>query len=194
MPTGFTSDVAVNKISFEEFVLRCSRQFGATLIMRDEPLTAPIPDKFEPSAFYKRLLDESITSLIRMENLSPDEIERECQEYNINRQRSWEESNRRSFETRNNYLSMLGKVISWAPPTEDHYELKWFMIEQLESSLSCDCYELPKPEYIYPSQWHSERISWLKEDIIRAEKSWEEEQQRVADRNLWISQLRDSLK
>lgn len=40
--------------TFPEFAMRCARNFGALIMMRDEPLDAPIPEKFEPSGYYKK--------------------------------------------------------------------------------------------------------------------------------------------
>ena len=47
MPTGYTLDLYNGKdITFEEFVLKCARAFGALIDMRDEPCllyTSPSP-------------------------------------------------------------------------------------------------------------------------------------------------------
>lgn len=55
MPTGYTSPLYEGKeISFEQFALRCARNFGALVMMREEPLDTPIPEKFNPCEYCKR--------------------------------------------------------------------------------------------------------------------------------------------
>src|SRR5665213_2401224 len=53
MPTGYTSKLYEGKDqSFNEFVMRCARAFGALITMRDDPSDAPIPDEFTADSYY----------------------------------------------------------------------------------------------------------------------------------------------
>lgn len=55
MPTAYTSFVADNEnFTFPEFAMLCAREFGALASMRDEPLDAPVPERFEPDDFYRK--------------------------------------------------------------------------------------------------------------------------------------------
>ena len=58
MPTGYT-DLINNGCTFNEFVMGCARAFGATIDMRDEPLGAEIPEKFELSDYHSAKIDEA---------------------------------------------------------------------------------------------------------------------------------------
>lgn len=51
MPTGYTAAVEDGTITeFDDFAWQCARAFGALIMMRDDPMSAPIPQKFEPTA------------------------------------------------------------------------------------------------------------------------------------------------
>ena len=84
MPTGYTCDVVSGKIdTFEKFALQCARAFGATITMRDDPFDAPIPEKFEPSDYNLKRLIEVKHELKRLQSLTAEQIEAECEaEYN----------------------------------------------------------------------------------------------------------------
>lgn len=51
MPTGYTSGVAVGKVTdFREFALQCARAFGACISLSDESSDTPIPEEFKPDS------------------------------------------------------------------------------------------------------------------------------------------------
>jgi hypothetical protein len=58
MPTGYTAKLMEEGQSFPEFAMRCARNFGALIMMRDESLDVPIPEQFEPSDYYRKKLSE----------------------------------------------------------------------------------------------------------------------------------------
>ena len=61
MPTGYTSDIYDGKdISFREYALKCARNFGAYVEMRDSSLDTEMPTEFEPSTYYRDKLDEAL--------------------------------------------------------------------------------------------------------------------------------------
>lgn len=58
MPTGLTNPIYEGRenFTFEDFAMRCARNFGAFVDLRDEPLDMEIDiDKhFQPSGYYHR--------------------------------------------------------------------------------------------------------------------------------------------
>lgn len=62
MPTGYTANIK-NGITFEEFALDCARNFGALIIMRDEPKDAPIPEQFEASKHHEEATSKYLEEL-----------------------------------------------------------------------------------------------------------------------------------
>lgn len=76
MPTGYTADVASGKItSLRDFALICARGMGALVMMRDEPFDAPIPERFEPSVFYKKHLDEAKQELAALRAMTAEDAD-----------------------------------------------------------------------------------------------------------------------
>lgn len=62
MPTGYTASVADGTTTtLRAFALQCARAFGATVTMRDDPMSAEIPERFEPGGFYRRLMEQATT-------------------------------------------------------------------------------------------------------------------------------------
>jgi hypothetical protein len=88
---------------------------------------------------------------------------------------------------------MLDKVNAWTPPTPDHQGMKDFMIQQLESSMYDDKW-LSVPQKTSVSEWYREELDRANRAVESARKRLDEEIQRVAERNLWVQALRESLK
>ena len=65
MPTGYTATLMEKGQDFPDFVLLCARAMGATIMLRDEPLDAPIPE-FQPSDYSAKQLEESKEELARL--------------------------------------------------------------------------------------------------------------------------------
>jgi len=196
MPTGYTAAIKEG-ITFEKFIWSCARAFGALVMMRDEPNEAPIPEKFEPSNFYAEKLESTKARYEQLKKMdiveAARESEKEYKETVAQKQKYAEES----LELKTKYLVMLNHVKAWQPPSPDHFGLKNFMIEQIESSIKFDCGGIDR---IFQTIPHLTAEEWLAKEIYKAlhdmeyflkEKS--EEEERIASRNLWLKQLRQSL-
>lgn len=58
MPSGYTSDIYHGKdVTFKEFALKCARNFGALMHMRDESLDTPIRLKNLEDSYHKNELN-----------------------------------------------------------------------------------------------------------------------------------------
>ena len=93
---------------------------------------------------------------------------------------------------------MLIQVKKWQTPSEDHLELKIFMTNQIEQSIKFDCssdyWERQGIQRLTGQQWIDEQIQKCLKDIVYHKKEYTEEVHRTNGRNLWINQLRRSLK
>lgn len=193
MPTGYTADVANGKItSFKEFALLCARNFGALINMRDEPLDAPIPEQFEPWPYYFEQLEATKQQLAHIEQATDEE----CEVAANNAYQDRVEANERcdaSFDAENDrYEAMRLQVESWEPPTDDHRNLKKFMLEQLATSRNSKS-NYPPPAKKSGADYRREKIEQLKARIVTYEKEWADEVERTKKRNEWVRQLRESL-
>lgn len=196
MPTGYTADLHDgNPITFERFVLTCSRAMGAAVMQRDEPLDSEIRDR-EVDEHYaaniakaKRKLDEGLRrSVADWEEAQQQEIAEatEARDSYI----------ARKSEIKARYDAMLHDVLAWVPPTEEHVGLKKFMVDQIEESIRFDCGDWnPSVPVAKPTvDYAEERIGRLAQNLIDEQKREREERERVASQNAWVRALRVSLR
>lgn len=198
MPTGYTSKIHDGKeVTAKEFIMDCSRAFGALIMMRDAPMDTPIPERFEPSMYAKEKAVELKNELARVQSLSEQEAMSEMESaYRKRADAEFAYYNNQSILA-DRYKKLIEQVEKWNPPTDDHRELKEFCLKQLNESLSFDCLRIDKP-YVAPDKpildkWLNERIDGLTQEIAYYEKSHREEVERTEKRNEWLKQLRDSL-
>jgi len=194
MPTGYTDVLYEGEQTFDQFVLTCARAFGAMITMRDEPLSAPIPDQLEPSAYHSEGLAKANARLAELETLTLPECARKARQGYA----AWE-TQRRAAESEAlarlaRYEAMRSAVLSWTPPTGDHTGLRDFMVEQLDTSIKHDgpfnWGDGPPKEGI---AWHEAEIARALSDIAYHAKELAAERERATERTAWLRALRQSL-
>lgn len=193
MPTGYTYPVADGKITeFHDFALSCARAFGALIMMRDDPMDAPIPDEFKPDTYYEQRLATDKKRLGEVQAMT----NADCETAAI-------EAHREALASRKKYLAdkdieasrlnaMLAKVRTWNPPTPDHVEMKKFMIQQLTDSLPGD-YAPAIPALLDGHSWRQSEINRLADSVVSAQKEVAKEIERARGRTEWVKALRNSL-
>lgn len=191
MPTGYTAELFEREVPFEEFVLTCARAFGATILMRDDPLSTPIPDEFQPSDYHLKALEGAKKELARLQAMTNE------QRIAFGTQKG-EDAFKRAKEyaakckaQNDRLLDMQAKVRDWTPPTPDHTELQAFMLQQLEISMHSmdDSFELKAP-----MEYYAEAVKNAEHGIDYHRKGYAEEVERTSARNKWIRELRESLR
>lgn len=196
MPSCYTAAIA-DGIDFEQFVMRCARAMGACILMRDAPLDAPIPERFEPSDYHSRKLAEAKDALTKLRTMSPEEAEAAAGEVFEKAASETAEALERHRALRAKYEAMLFQVKAWAPPTSDHEGFKSFMVKQLKEAIHFDCsedyYADRTPTRQSGEEWRATRIAQALHDIDYHTREHAEEVSRTESRNVWISALRASL-
>lgn len=97
------------------------------------------------------------------------------------------------------YLSMLDKVEKWNPPTEDHKNMKSFMVSQIKESIDFDCDTKYNNERIVETvtRTYSEWLESKKEKLIWQinyhEENLAKDLARDKNRSEWVKNLIDSL-
>lgn len=199
MPTCYTSILAEREdMTLRDFALMCARNFGALVMMRDEPLDAPIPEKFEPEAYIKKNLDEAQKEYDDFLALTEDEqrayLERTYTEMVEGYEKEIKEESAKKEVLRKRYNAMLLKVVKWTPPTPEHEGLRDFMIKQLHDSIEWDCSEyqpiIPSKEGWCDIEGH---IGRLKQNLQLSKECYEKHLATIASRNKWLTDLRESL-
>lgn len=194
MPTGYTAGVADGTVTeFKDYALMCARNFGACIMLRDEPLSSVIPE-FQPSSWNEGQLEatrkeyEKWCEMIMEERLAlyHREIEEKKKRNAAYRQEVAEKKER--------YSAMLEKAKKFNPPTAEHREYAKFIVEQLEESIQFDCSGWCHEDESLPfDEWERKRSESLVERIGYHAKKWEEEKAMTESRNNWIRRLREAI-
>lgn len=196
MPTGLTATlIGENERSFKDFALLCARHFGPLFFMRDDPLDKDIPDEV-PTAdadYYENKLLESLKRLENFKLLTKDDYAVKAKEQFDEDIKMYEASIEKNELIRYRYSSMLKKVMAWVPPSDDHAQIKKFMIEQIEGSMNSDIHDHSKPKLLSGKQWSDNELKSITEDIKYYENKYIEETQWQLKANEWIRQLKNSL-
>jgi hypothetical protein len=195
MPTGYTYKVKEGKTSFRDFLLDCSRAFGALVTLRDEP-NAPIPEEFLLEPYHKEKLTNARGELKRAESMSLEEAEQEAErEYKLSL-REFNRGKKENTQTRKNYESILEQARTWQPPTKDHIGLRDFMVSQLEESIKFDCggsyYDEP-PQKKTGEEYKAGLIESSQRDVAYHGEEYKKEVQRAKERTDWVKALKGSL-
>lgn len=192
MPTGYTAAVADGTITeFGPFVMQCARAMGACITMRDDPSDAPIPERFEPSTYYEEHLEDARKRLSWLRSLTPAEQETEAEAEHTKALEGHRKFNADRERENTRYQAMIDKVAVWSPPTEDHENLKDFMLEQLRISIST--YENPEPTRLSGDAWYAKALGDAMSEVDWLEEKNAEEIERTEGRNKWLRELRASL-
>ena len=205
MPTGYTAGILDGKVNtFEEFATVCTRAFGATIHMRDNPMDSPYEPR-TPSDYHTNSIQSKRERLEEIESMSDEKI---VEDFNtqlgedLKYHQTKMEEDKRNLEKLN---SMLESAKSWIPPTEDHQSFRNFMIEQIESTIKVDgdpsyhtnkMVEIKKQmeEGINPKEYREETIQEIKSQISYHETEYQKELVRCKDSNDWMDKFFESIK
>jgi hypothetical protein len=199
MPTGYTDDLCTKEVSFQDFALTCARAFGACVMLRDEPLSPKIP-KFKPSSYHKKELARLNKKLERLQYAQETVLKREFAKVKAKNISYFKSKIEDVAQTKARLEKMLEKVAAYNPPSAEYIEYKNFMREQLISAIDFDgndeyyLKELAKWEDMEFSDWMQDELSETSDSIIYHIKENKAEVERTNSRNLWVSQLKKSLK
>ena len=205
MPTGYTAGILDGKVNtFEEFATVCTRAFGATIHMRDNPMDSPYEPR-TPSDYHTNSIQSKRERLEEIESMSDEKIVEDFNtqlEEDLKYHQTKMEEDKRNLEKLN---SMLESAKSWVPPTEDHQPFRNFMIEQIESTIKGDgdpSYHVNKmvgikkqmEEGINPKEYREETIQEIKSQISYHETEYQKELVRCKDSNDWMDKFFESIK
>lgn len=200
MPTGYTAPIIDGDgISFEAFVWRCAREFGALMEMRERPLDFPVPEHFTPSEHYRDALRKAQSELSALESMTEADQRSYGERIRGERIESALKASSRTRVIRDRLLAMREKVENWVPPTADHQGLKAFMVEQIDSTLQFDGNtegiqgRIDRAGNASPEVLWSEVLAAAMSSVEYYKEQMTEEQIRYAERNQWIKDLRDSV-
>ncbi len=198
MPTSYTHAVQTGEITtLRDFALQCARGMGALIMMRDEPIGAPIPERFEPSDYNANALRDAQGRLAVVTLMSRQQAQEEADRaYHASCVR-FDLRNAERDEHAHRYRSMIAQVEAWDTKAEG---IREFMLDQLRRSLDFDC-KPPRPDATFGGkperqsgeEWRAVQIEELTRSIAYHAKANAEEIARTEARNRWLADLRASL-
>lgn len=182
--------------TFQEFVMQCARAFGACVTMRDDPMDAEIPTRFEPSDYNAKRLTESKSELARLQAMTNAERIAFGESRKAESLAGSEKWIAKEMKQNKRLEEMETKVTEWQPPTKDHAGLKEFMLQQIGvSKNSLDYHEksLAETRKKSPMVFYAEAVTSAERDIEYNTKGHAEEVERANSRTQWVQQLRASI-
>ncbi|WP_156387365.1 hypothetical protein [Devosia sp. Root105] len=194
MPTGYTAGVADGTVTdLRTFALTCARGMGALIMMRDEPMDAPLPERFEPSEYSRKELDKAIERLKELKAMSPEQLAAGAAAWNAENDTFKLKQVRENQERRERYDRLIAEAEAWQGAPEG---LKGFMLDQLRQSRDFDTSDEPlkhcEPTRS-PVEWWAEECRKAAWNVEYHSKQDADERRRTDERNAWLAQLRASL-
>jgi hypothetical protein len=202
VPTGYTAYIENGDITTgKDFLKLCLRNFGVAINMRDEPLSKPVPNQFEPNPYYKKDYEETVEVRNKYRQMTFEEAKKEL----IEKHKKDIESTRKSLDKYiaedERYMKVRNEIEKWIPPTSEHENVKKFALNQIDISLNTDIREYCNNELNKDLDISDEAVysymndvnEFYENDVARAYKRWQEELKRTADKNMWMKQFLDSL-
>lgn len=191
MPTGYT-EIIERGATFEQYVWRCARGMGALIMMRDDALNAPIPQRFEPdTSCYDATIAKAQSRLRELRGMKPEAVQAAADAAHAAAVESIRASNAHSQGITDAYVAMRKRVVAWDPPA-DHAGLKRFMLDQIDLCLEHRG-PIREPKRQAPRAWLAEQLAAAERDIAYGTERRDAEIARAAERNAWIAALRESV-
>jgi hypothetical protein len=192
MPTGYTSIIEEGEgCTFEAYLWRCARAFGALVTMRDDSLDAPIPERLQPTKHHAEWALEAKARLDRLANMTAEEATRAAREDYERRLAEWNASKEKAAAVAARYAAIRAKAADWQPPTPEHVGLKEFMIEQIDLCTKGGFGPWGDPPIEESARaWTERQRTAAADDYARYLQGQREEEERTAKRNEWIDALR----
>lgn len=194
MPTGYTAGVQDGSVTdFSQFAMQCARAFGALIMMRDDPIDAPIPEEFPPSTHHEEQIEEARLEVARLNAMTVDQREAAARAAHNQAVASWTKREIERKEQLARYEAMLAQVRAWQPPSPDHDKFKEFMVSQLTDSIEWDCRPSERPTQMKRDEWHEEALRSAEWSLNYHIEGQQKENERSAGRTQWVRLLRMSL-
>lgn len=204
MPTGYTAIIEEKEdLTFEEFALRCARNFGALINMRDDALDAEVPDHFPLADNHGRNLEDLAKKLLDIKSMTHEDIERRVETKAWYDKKQYDEALVKFEKYNVAYTRMLTKVEAWTPPSADHNGMKKFMIEQIKTSLPTHPSEYYSNVFEDPKQalvgldheaWRKEELEQVLNSMEYHQKHHKNDVERNNECNMWLKKLKASIK
>lgn len=199
MPTGYTAGVVDGTIkTFEEFAQQCMRAFVCH--MRDDAWDAKYKP-VKPSEYKKERASSLTKELAKLEKMDENRLwalEVKRMKASI---KDYEQYIKDTCEKNARLKTMLDSAIAFVPPTEQHGQIKAFMIQQLQASFeSTNYWQKAIDEYKeriqqgMPKDYKKNLVAEKRQDLKRATEAYAEEVDSCEANNKWCEDFLTAIK
>ena len=199
MPTGYTAGILDGTIKdFPQFAKLCMRAFGATVMMRDEPLSKEWEPRV-PSDYHLKAIEKANNDLVKAKSLSDEDILALVRAELLKSKEYHEKGILECAENHKRLDDILIQAEAFTPPTEEHEGIKDFMIKQIKETISFDASDKyhvenlerinKKLQSISAIEERAELIAQANKDLEYHTREQERELKRCEDSNKWVEQL-----
>lgn len=169
--------------------------------MRDEPLSKPVPTRFQPDPYYKKNYEKTVEVRNKYRQMTFEEAKKKLIKKHKKDIKSTKKSLDKYIAEDERYMKVREEIEKWIPPTSEHENVKKFALNQIDISLNTDIREYYNKELNKDLDISDEAVysymnyinEFYEDDVARAYKRWQEELKRTADKNMWMKQFLDSL-
>ena len=199
MPSGYTEGILSGTINdLNDFIWMCARGFGAFITQKDNIDEPPIL-KEKPNPYYKNKIKQLLNEQQKYNEYTDDDWQNEYLKYIEDQLKDIDNNIKEKIESKEKYENILNQVKEWIPPNENFHKLKSFMINQIEESIDFDCdtsfwqERKNKISNLKLEQYKRNVLNDINESLILNKEYYDEEVQRVKERNQWKQQLIESI-
>lgn len=199
MPSGYTEGILSGTINdLNDFIWMCARGFGAFITQKDNIDEPPIL-KEKPNPYYKNKIKQLLNEQQKYNEYTDDDWQNEYLKYIEDQLKDIDDNIKEKIESKEKYENILNQVKEWIPPNENFHKLKSFMINQIEESIDFDCdtsfwqERKNKISNLKLEQYKRNVLNDINESLISNKEYYDEEVQRVKERNQWKQQLIESI-
>ena len=193
--TGYTNILVEKDLDFGQFVWLCVRAMGMAIMMRDDSLDVPVPERFEPSNYHRDEERKARDKVSRLSAMGKSEKRLHGKVIKEERLAYLKKAQAENAVPLAKMEAMRREVERWTPPTGEHDGLKKFMLQQLEDSIrfnSGEYYakEIAATEATTPEQLVDEELKKAQSDVEYHVEEYAKELARTDECNRWLAQLR----
>lgn len=199
MPSGYTEGILSGTINdLNDFIWMCARGFGAFITQKDNIDEPPIL-KEKPNPYYKNKIKQLLNEQQKYNEYTDNDWQKEYFKYIEDQLKDIDNNIKEKIESKEKYENILNQVKEWIPPNENFHKLKSFMINQIEESIDFDCdtsfwqERKNKISNLKLEQYKRNVLNDINESLISNKEYYDEEVQRVKERNQWKQQLIESI-
>lgn len=194
MPTGYTQIILNNPtMPLNKWALHCARAFGACITMRDDDPDLPAPKKFKPElSYHRKSLRKAHATIRKLEKMTPEQREAYNKKKKAKVKKLYTVELKHAQEEQKVLDNMKAQIEAWNPSSE-YFEIKNFMLKQLEMSTPYTSYYVDNLATVDKTDFWEEDFNTAKRNIKYHTERIDNEIATVKKRNEWLGGLYKSL-